>query len=151
MTMFIMYYLLQPLSSCVSDCCSPSLFLSSGELSGQVLSFAANTFYMAISCSNLQPKTEPGENPVTGKITSVHHFWMFLCLSIQTQRSSGDFKLEWGQQCFQTSWYGEIVVIDKVEWESVYIILMFINLKSLLSFTQEVKLTIWKQCIHCVI
>ncbi|XP_031154998.1 transmembrane protein 245 isoform X1 [Sander lucioperca] len=33
-----------------------------GELSGQVLSFAANTIYMAISCSNLQMKTEPSEN-----------------------------------------------------------------------------------------
>ncbi|XP_034465749.1 transmembrane protein 245 isoform X1 [Hippoglossus hippoglossus] len=42
-----------------------------GELSGQVLSFAANTFYMAISCSNLQPKTEPGENPVTDHVQSV--------------------------------------------------------------------------------
>ncbi|XP_028983977.1 transmembrane protein 245 isoform X2 [Betta splendens] len=30
-----------------------------GELSGQVLSFAANTIYMAISCSNLQLKTGP--------------------------------------------------------------------------------------------
>ncbi|XP_013877317.1 transmembrane protein 245 isoform X2 [Austrofundulus limnaeus] len=30
-----------------------------GELSGQMLSFAANTIYMAISCSNLQPKPEP--------------------------------------------------------------------------------------------
>ncbi|KAM7420722.1 hypothetical protein PAMA_015108 [Pampus argenteus] len=33
-----------------------------GELSGQVLSFAANTIYMAISCSNLQLKTDPNEN-----------------------------------------------------------------------------------------
>ncbi|XP_037308635.1 transmembrane protein 245 isoform X1 [Pungitius pungitius] len=37
-----------------------------GELSGQVLSFAANTIYMAISCSNLQMKTGPSENPTTG-------------------------------------------------------------------------------------
>uniref|UniRef100_UPI0037E968BF transmembrane protein 245 isoform X2 n=1 Tax=Semicossyphus pulcher TaxID=241346 RepID=UPI0037E968BF len=36
-----------------------------GELSGQVLSFAANTIYMAISCSNLQLKTEPSENSTT--------------------------------------------------------------------------------------
>ncbi|KAM3614485.1 uncharacterized protein V6R79_015122 [Siganus canaliculatus] len=32
-----------------------------GELSGQVLSFAANTIYMAISCSNLQLKSEPSD------------------------------------------------------------------------------------------
>ncbi|XP_053182523.1 transmembrane protein 245 [Scomber japonicus] len=42
-----------------------------GELSGQVLSFAANTFYMAISCSNLQPKAEPGENSATDGVDSV--------------------------------------------------------------------------------
>ncbi|XP_016893659.2 transmembrane protein 245 isoform X2 [Cynoglossus semilaevis] len=42
-----------------------------GELSGQVLSFAANTFYMAISCSNLQPKTEPRENSNTDGVDSV--------------------------------------------------------------------------------
>ncbi|XP_041843785.1 transmembrane protein 245 isoform X2 [Melanotaenia boesemani] len=33
-----------------------------GELPGQMLSFAANTIYMAISCSNLQPKTESRES-----------------------------------------------------------------------------------------
>lgn len=33
-----------------------------GELSGQVLSFAANTIYMAISCSNIQVKTEHSED-----------------------------------------------------------------------------------------
>ncbi|MED6258135.1 hypothetical protein ATANTOWER_003362 [Ataeniobius toweri] len=32
-----------------------------GELPGKMLSLAANTIYMAISCSNLQPKTEPRE------------------------------------------------------------------------------------------
>ncbi|XP_067457704.1 transmembrane protein 245 [Thunnus thynnus] len=42
-----------------------------GELSGQVLSFAANTFYMAISCSNLQSKTEPGENSGADGVDSV--------------------------------------------------------------------------------
>uniref|UniRef100_A0A665WJ33 Transmembrane protein 245 n=1 Tax=Echeneis naucrates TaxID=173247 RepID=A0A665WJ33_ECHNA len=42
-----------------------------GELSGQVLSFAANTIYMAISCSNLQMKTEPSENSTTDGVQSV--------------------------------------------------------------------------------
>ncbi|XP_031709099.1 transmembrane protein 245 isoform X2 [Anarrhichthys ocellatus] len=42
-----------------------------GELSGQVLSFAANTIYMAISCSNLQMKPEPSENSATGGVQSV--------------------------------------------------------------------------------
>ncbi|XP_017280555.1 transmembrane protein 245 isoform X1 [Kryptolebias marmoratus] len=42
-----------------------------GELPGQMLSFAANTFFMAISCSNLQPKTEPSENSSTGGVQSV--------------------------------------------------------------------------------
>ncbi|KAM8870473.1 transmembrane protein 245 isoform 2-T2 [Spinachia spinachia] len=37
-----------------------------GELSGQVLSFAANTIYMAISCSNLQMKTGLSENSAAG-------------------------------------------------------------------------------------
>ncbi|XP_038146961.1 transmembrane protein 245 isoform X2 [Cyprinodon tularosa] len=37
-----------------------------GELPGQMLSLAANTIYMAISCSNLQPKTEPSETSSTG-------------------------------------------------------------------------------------
>ncbi|TNN75652.1 Transmembrane protein 245 [Liparis tanakae] len=37
-----------------------------GELSGQVLSFAANTIYMAISCSNLQRKSEPRKNSTGG-------------------------------------------------------------------------------------
>ncbi|KAL3060270.1 hypothetical protein OYC64_014769 [Pagothenia borchgrevinki] len=41
-----------------------------GELSGQVLSFAANTIYMAISCSNLKMKTEPGENSTTDGLPS---------------------------------------------------------------------------------
>uniref|UniRef100_A0A7N5ZTC1 Transmembrane protein 245 n=1 Tax=Anabas testudineus TaxID=64144 RepID=A0A7N5ZTC1_ANATE len=47
---------------CCCHCYFLFLFISSGELSGQVLSFAANTIYMAISCSNLQLKTEPSEN-----------------------------------------------------------------------------------------
>lgn len=42
-------------------------FFLLGELSGQVLSFAANTIYMAISCSNLQPKTEPSDSSTTGE------------------------------------------------------------------------------------
>ncbi|KAM6936671.1 transmembrane protein 245 [Lycodopsis pacificus] len=42
-----------------------------GELSGQVLSFAAHTIYMAISCSNLQMKTEPSENSAAGGVQSV--------------------------------------------------------------------------------
>ncbi|XP_068591412.1 transmembrane protein 245 isoform X2 [Cebidichthys violaceus] len=42
-----------------------------GELSGQVLSFAANTIYMAISCSNLQMKTDSSENSTTGGVQSV--------------------------------------------------------------------------------
>uniref|UniRef100_A0A8C7XM83 Transmembrane protein 245 n=1 Tax=Oryzias sinensis TaxID=183150 RepID=A0A8C7XM83_9TELE len=37
-----------------------------GELSGQMLSFAANTIYMAISCSSFQPKTELSENSTAG-------------------------------------------------------------------------------------
>ncbi|XP_008288129.1 transmembrane protein 245 [Stegastes partitus] len=41
-----------------------------GELSGQMLSFAANTIYMAISCSNLQPKTQPREDSGTDGIQS---------------------------------------------------------------------------------
>ncbi|XP_078109147.1 transmembrane protein 245 isoform X2 [Sander vitreus] len=41
-----------------------------GELSGQVLSFAANTIYMAISCSNLQMKTEPSKNSTTDGVHS---------------------------------------------------------------------------------
>ncbi|XP_012780690.2 transmembrane protein 245 isoform X2 [Maylandia zebra] len=42
-----------------------------GELSGQVLSFAANTIYMAISCSNLQPKTELSGSSSTDGVQSV--------------------------------------------------------------------------------
>ncbi|CAL1611195.1 unnamed protein product [Knipowitschia caucasica] len=42
-----------------------------GELPGQMLSFAANTIYMAISCSNLQPKTEPGAACTTDGIESL--------------------------------------------------------------------------------
>ncbi|XP_032374309.1 transmembrane protein 245 isoform X2 [Etheostoma spectabile] len=42
-----------------------------GELSGQVLSFAANTIYMAISCSNLQMKTGPNKNSTTAGVQSV--------------------------------------------------------------------------------
>ena len=44
-----------------------TFFLLTGELPGQMLSFAANTIYMAISCSNLQPKTEPGATCTTGE------------------------------------------------------------------------------------
>uniref|UniRef100_A0A3P9M895 Transmembrane protein 245 n=1 Tax=Oryzias latipes TaxID=8090 RepID=A0A3P9M895_ORYLA len=42
-----------------------------GELSGQVLSFAANTIYMAISCSSFQPKAELSENSTTGGVNPV--------------------------------------------------------------------------------
>uniref|UniRef100_A0A7N8X2Z0 Transmembrane protein 245 n=1 Tax=Mastacembelus armatus TaxID=205130 RepID=A0A7N8X2Z0_9TELE len=42
--------------------------VASGELSGQVLSFAANTIYMAISCSNFQRKTEPSEESAKGNV-----------------------------------------------------------------------------------
>uniref|UniRef100_A0A8C6SEB6 Transmembrane protein 245 n=1 Tax=Neogobius melanostomus TaxID=47308 RepID=A0A8C6SEB6_9GOBI len=43
-----------------------------GELPGQMLSFAANTIFMAISCSNLQPKTEPGGTFTTGETHAPH-------------------------------------------------------------------------------
>lgn len=49
-----------------------SLLISPGELSGQVLSFAANTIYMAISCSNLQPKTELSGSSSTGKLAVLY-------------------------------------------------------------------------------
>lgn len=49
-----------------------SLLISPGELSGQVLSFAANTIYMAISCSNLQPKTELSGSSSTGKLAALY-------------------------------------------------------------------------------
>ncbi|KAL0985342.1 hypothetical protein UPYG_G00155710 [Umbra pygmaea] len=39
---------------------------TSGELSGQVLSFAANTIYMAISCSNLRLGPERQSDPSNG-------------------------------------------------------------------------------------
>ncbi|RVE62641.1 hypothetical protein OJAV_G00159080 [Oryzias javanicus] len=42
-----------------------------GELSGQMLSFAANTIYMAISCSSFQPKAEQSENTTTGGVHPV--------------------------------------------------------------------------------
>ncbi|XP_068179699.1 transmembrane protein 245 isoform X2 [Antennarius striatus] len=42
-----------------------------GELSGQVLSFAANTIYMAISCSNLQLKSESSEKSAKDGVPSV--------------------------------------------------------------------------------
>ncbi|KAM4580941.1 transmembrane protein 245 isoform 2-T2 [Odontesthes bonariensis] len=42
-----------------------------GELSGQMLSFAANTIFMAISCSNVKPKAEPSENATTDGVRSV--------------------------------------------------------------------------------
>lgn len=42
-----------------------------GELPGQMLSFAANTIYMAISCSNLEPKTEPSAKCATDGVESV--------------------------------------------------------------------------------
>lgn len=51
--------------------CFQFFFMSAGELSGQVLSFAANTIYMAISCSNLQLKTEPNGNSARGKKSSI--------------------------------------------------------------------------------
>ncbi|XP_047454353.1 transmembrane protein 245 isoform X2 [Mugil cephalus] len=41
-----------------------------GELPGQMLSFAANTIYMAISCSNLQPKPAANERSATDGIPS---------------------------------------------------------------------------------
>ncbi|KAM8827332.1 transmembrane protein 245 isoform 1-T1 [Synchiropus picturatus] len=44
-----------------------------GELSGQVLSFAANTIYMAISCSNLQMKAPPAETSATDGVETVSH------------------------------------------------------------------------------
>ncbi|XP_022048679.1 transmembrane protein 245 isoform X2 [Acanthochromis polyacanthus] len=42
-----------------------------GELSGQMLSFAANTIYMAISCSNFQAKTRSRENSSTDGIQTL--------------------------------------------------------------------------------
>ncbi|XP_054636653.1 transmembrane protein 245 isoform X2 [Dunckerocampus dactyliophorus] len=44
-----------------------------GELSGQVLSFAANTFYMAVSCGKLQPKSQPSKVRATDGDDSVDH------------------------------------------------------------------------------
>ncbi|XP_061631514.1 transmembrane protein 245 isoform X6 [Phyllopteryx taeniolatus] len=38
-----------------------------GELPGRVLSFAANTIYMAISCGSLHSKTEPAEGCTAGR------------------------------------------------------------------------------------
>ncbi|XP_077455083.1 transmembrane protein 245 isoform X1 [Stigmatopora argus] len=45
-----------------------------GELTGQVLSFAANTIYMAISCGSLQSKTESSEACTTDAKESVNNF-----------------------------------------------------------------------------
>ncbi|XP_061810828.1 transmembrane protein 245 isoform X3 [Nerophis lumbriciformis] len=44
-----------------------------GELSGQVLSFAANTFYMAISCGKRQPKSQPSKVCAADGKDSVDH------------------------------------------------------------------------------
>ncbi|XP_029695309.1 transmembrane protein 245 isoform X1 [Takifugu rubripes] len=41
-----------------------------GELSSQVLSFAANTIYMAISCSHLQPQSESDETAAADGVKS---------------------------------------------------------------------------------
>uniref|UniRef100_A0A3Q2Y770 Transmembrane protein 245 n=1 Tax=Hippocampus comes TaxID=109280 RepID=A0A3Q2Y770_HIPCM len=49
-----------------------------GELPGQVLSFAANTIYMAIAWGSLQSKTEPGERCPTGE----KMFFFFLVLHL---------------------------------------------------------------------
>lgn len=58
---------------------SPFLVTSSflGELPGQVLSFAANTIYMAITCSNHRPAAENDEEsdaktPSKGKTPHTH-------------------------------------------------------------------------------
>ncbi|CAL8360518.1 unnamed protein product [Arctogadus glacialis] len=42
-----------------------------GELSGQVLSFAANTIYMAISCSNLRMKPQTGDPATDSGVDSL--------------------------------------------------------------------------------
>nr|XP_057940451.1 transmembrane protein 245 isoform X2 [Doryrhamphus excisus] len=44
-----------------------------GELSGQVLSFAASTFYMAVSSGKLQPKSQSGKVSATDGEDSVDH------------------------------------------------------------------------------
>lgn len=46
-------------------------FPPSGELSSQVLSFAANTIYMAISCSSLQQQSEPSGGSAPGRNCTV--------------------------------------------------------------------------------
>ncbi|XP_028326706.1 transmembrane protein 245 isoform X1 [Gouania willdenowi] len=43
-----------------------------GEVSGKVLSFAANTFFLAITCSNLQPKAEASEALPSDGVHSVN-------------------------------------------------------------------------------
>lgn len=60
----VLPFALQQLCLLLSVC----FFTSPGELSSQVLSFAANTIYMAISCSNLQPQSEPREKSASGKM-----------------------------------------------------------------------------------
>lgn len=57
---------------CVCACLSPS-----GELSSQVLSFAANTIYMAISCSSLQQQSEPSGGSAPGRNCTVESWKSF--------------------------------------------------------------------------
>ncbi|XP_032414910.1 transmembrane protein 245 isoform X1 [Xiphophorus hellerii] len=59
-----------------------------GELPGQMLSLAANTIFMAISCSNLQPKAEPSEASSTGPVPPTPGFPGPLKTNLQLKEKS---------------------------------------------------------------
>ncbi|XP_014885542.1 transmembrane protein 245 isoform X3 [Poecilia latipinna] len=59
-----------------------------GELPGQMLSLAANTIFMAISCSNLQPKAESSEASSTGPVPPTPGFPRPLKSSLQLKEKS---------------------------------------------------------------
>uniref|UniRef100_A0A1A7XH25 Transmembrane protein 245 n=1 Tax=Iconisemion striatum TaxID=60296 RepID=A0A1A7XH25_9TELE len=58
-----------------------------GELPGQMLSFAANTIYMAISCSNLQPKPKLSKKSNADTAPPTPRFPSSLQASLQKEKS----------------------------------------------------------------
>ncbi|XP_043973353.1 transmembrane protein 245 isoform X2 [Gambusia affinis] len=120
-----------------------------GELPGQMLSLAANTIFMAISCSNLQPKEEPSEASSTeGPVPPTPGFPFppkaSLQLKEKSSRKSSDIYfilLAWAiglVQIWLNFWILQLLPIPVAVWVSKKVMVRF----GVKSFT-ETTLSSW--------
>ncbi|KAK5608893.1 hypothetical protein CRENBAI_018845 [Crenichthys baileyi] len=127
-----------------------------GELSGKMLSLAANTIYMAISCSNLQPKTEPSEktsaDPLPPTLGFPRPFKASLQLKEKSSRKASDIYfilLVWAivlVQIWLNFWILQLLPIPVAVWVLKKLVVHF-GVKSFAERTLSSWLTVLEKFV----